>query len=301
MAETSENTAALSPVEQEDSNTEPVREEISLPQEFEKNLDISQGVGLLGCSASGETDSREKTEQEGRQQDDRQQDGQTVSAPASEPSSESKTLRPDAALQTQRPDCQDWRSGSRCRAVYSGDGLVYPAVILWVKGQRCRVRYDDYNNEEEQDVSSLLKIDEFIGPSRSAAAKSSSRKTGVEKPVERGAERRSAWRDDQYPSAWTRERGYQSKTEREEKKKDGDRAKNHSFPFFPPVPPLLQSNSGDSQSFVPPPPPPSSWAGGGKESAGVDSASNMLMLWYMCGFHTGSYLAQQAFKSSPKD
>lgn len=59
---------------------------------------------------------------------------------------------------------QDWKPGSRCRAVYTEDGLVYPAVVLWVKGQRCRIRFDHYNNEEDQNVSGLLKPDELHGP-----------------------------------------------------------------------------------------------------------------------------------------
>ena len=54
--------------------------------------------------------------------------------------------------------------------MFSEDGLVYPAVVLWVKGQRCRVRFDDYNNEEEQDVNNLLNPDELHGPARAAAA-----------------------------------------------------------------------------------------------------------------------------------
>ena len=66
---------------------------------------------------------------------------------------------------------QNWRAGSQCRAMYSEDGLVYPAVVLWVKGQRCRVRFNDYNNEEEQDISSLLSLDELHGPSKATAAK----------------------------------------------------------------------------------------------------------------------------------
>lgn len=66
---------------------------------------------------------------------------------------------------------QDWKPGSPCRAVYSEDGLVYPAVVLWVKGQRCRVRYDVYNNEDELDVGHLLRPDEPRGPISVAAAK----------------------------------------------------------------------------------------------------------------------------------
>ena len=66
---------------------------------------------------------------------------------------------------------QEWRPGSRCRAVYSEDGLVYPAVVLWVKDHRCCVRYDDYNNEEEHDIGSLLNPDELHGPSRATTSK----------------------------------------------------------------------------------------------------------------------------------
>lgn len=63
---------------------------------------------------------------------------------------------------------QDWKPGSACRAVYSEDGLVYPAVVLWVKGQRCRVRYNIYNNEDELDVGDLLRPEEPRGPIRAA-------------------------------------------------------------------------------------------------------------------------------------
>uniref|UniRef100_A0A3P8RLT4 Tudor domain-containing protein n=1 Tax=Amphiprion percula TaxID=161767 RepID=A0A3P8RLT4_AMPPE len=57
----------------------------------------------------------------------------------------------------QAPSSQDWKPGSRCRAVFSEDGLIYPAVVLWVKGQRCRIRFDEYNNEEDQDVNGAEK------------------------------------------------------------------------------------------------------------------------------------------------
>ncbi|KAM8888348.1 uncharacterized protein ACB058_002490 isoform 8-T8 [Synchiropus picturatus] len=61
---------------------------------------------------------------------------------------------------------REWKAGSPCRAVFSEDGLVYPAVVMWVEGQRCRVRYDVYNNEEEVDMGSLLQPDELPGSNR---------------------------------------------------------------------------------------------------------------------------------------
>ncbi|XP_039984072.1 survival motor neuron protein-like isoform X2 [Xiphias gladius] len=217
---------------------------------------------------------------------------------------------PKAAPPRQRKNSLDWNPGSRCRAVYSEDGLVYPAVVLWVKGQRCRVRFDDYNNEEEQDVSSLLNPDELHGPSRAANKGSSWRSSSTssnfdrrrgrreENQGERGVERRSAWRDAQQNfSWWVKERpSNQSKVEREAEERRGgnqqrdeaEKPTNSSFSLFPPFPPP-QSSSGDPLSFIPPPPPLWSSSGG---SAGVDDTSNLLMLWYMCGFHTGSYMIE---------
>ncbi|KAK7889062.1 hypothetical protein WMY93_024622 [Mugilogobius chulae] len=56
----------------------------------------------------------------------------------------------------------------------------------------------------------------------------------------------------------------------------------------------------DVPAFLPPPPP--FWAFESKEAGpALDPISLMLMQWYMCGFHTGSYLAQQQKKSSSRD
>ncbi|XP_022047675.1 survival motor neuron protein-like isoform X2 [Acanthochromis polyacanthus] len=220
---------------------------------------------------------------------------------------------------------QDWKPGSRCRAVFSEDGLVYPAVVLWVKGQRCRIRFDEYNNEEEQDVSGLLNPDELYGPSRAKGGRKSiatstnfdfRRRRREENQGERGGERRPAWRDDQQNSSWVKERpGNQSKVEKEaderrrgNQQRDGaEKPTNHSFPFFPPFPPPppFHSSSGDPLPFLPLfPPPLPAWMFGGKESgtpSPIDATSSIMMLWYMCGFHTGSYLAQQQFRSTSKD
>ncbi|XP_044055942.1 survival motor neuron protein-like isoform X4 [Siniperca chuatsi] len=300
MAELAGNTALHGAAEPE--KPEAVADETSLIEAFELTLDISQDVELPECAASEETDSREQ--QEDGQQDDRQQEDGQTSPPVPESGSkwvvgaqcravwsedgraypatvasldgercrvrfdgygneedvELSALRsPDASLQTQRQNSQDWKPGSRCRAVYSEDGLVYPAVVLWVKGQRCGVRFDNYNNEEEQDVGSLLNPDELRGPSRAAAAKGSSRTSSVtsseENQRERGAARRSAWRDDEHNSSW-----------------------------------------GPVSFIPPPPPPPPLWTFGGKESGSspaINATSSMLMLWYMCGFHTGSFMSQR--------
>lgn len=61
--------------------------------------------------------------------------------------------------------------GSRCRAVYSEDGLAYSAVLLEIRGDRCRVKFDGYGNEEELELASLLSLDELNGPCGVASAR----------------------------------------------------------------------------------------------------------------------------------
>ncbi|KAK5870265.1 hypothetical protein PBY51_024917 [Eleginops maclovinus] len=216
-----------------------------------------------------------------------------------------------------QPKAMDWKPGSRCRAVYSEDNLVYPAVVLWVKDGRCCVRFDGYENEEEQDVSALLSRRELHGPSIAATAKATtgSRVTAAAEAAKnnmdwkrrrreenqgqnaRGETRSAVKGDEQQNFSWLKDksRNTQSKVEKEAEEKqkdDSQKPPNNIFSFFPPFAPPTP-RSMDSVSFIPPSPP--LWTFG--SSADADPSSSMLMLWYMCGFHTGSYMAQQVFNS----
>ncbi|XP_008404570.1 survival motor neuron protein-like isoform X2 [Poecilia reticulata] len=221
---------------------------------------------------------------------------------------------PSATVQTQNPHPQDWKPGSRCRAVYSADGLVYPAVVLWVKDQRCRVRYDEYNNEEELDVSSLLHPDELRGPSRAAAVTKGSswipsspssnldwrRQRRDSSKEDRGRERTSTPRDNpNMMKAGSKNENTAEKETAEKRKGDPTNI------FLPPFPPP-QIGSVSPLSFIPPPLPPlpPAWTVQGKEVGDcpdVGAVTNLFMLWYMCGFHTGSFLAQQRSTPPSKD
>ncbi|XP_075997733.1 uncharacterized protein LOC142991454 [Genypterus blacodes] len=221
---------------------------------------------LKDGSSSEQTDSRETPEQQDRQLTE-----------------ETKTdnVCPTAADPSDQQSKQ-WQPGAPCRAIFSEDGLVYPAVVLWVRGQYCRVRFDDYNNEEDQDVSGLLSPWELNGPNAATAA------TVREK--------------------WS----HQRKTKKEEEKRgkvQTERAKattSTSF-TFPPFP--LPPNSKAPMTFLTPPLPPlppfpSLFGGqgpGGALDTDTTSLSNVLLLWYMCGFHTGCYMNQQVSMSSTKD
>ncbi|KAM8746393.1 uncharacterized protein AB9X84_017258 isoform 4-T5 [Acanthopagrus schlegelii] len=148
--------------------------------------------------------------------------------------------------------------------MYSEDGLVYPAVVLWVKGQRCRVRFNDYNNEEEQDISSLLSLDELHGPSKATTAKlrriSDSFWVGLSEPpagccVElhcrsaaaltgRGAAAGGGRRREEqhYSSSEVKEQG--------QKVMGTEIPTNHSFSFFPPFPPPPRLGSAHVDAVV---------------------------------------------------
>ncbi|KAM9358178.1 uncharacterized protein ABDE67_003677 isoform 3-T3 [Symphorus nematophorus] len=282
-------------------------DETCLCEVFENTLEISQDVGLTEVAASEETDSKEKLLQEDRQRDrqrdgqlDGQLDGQTAPPPAAEPSG---------------PQSK-WVVGASCQAVWSEDGQVYPAKVVCVDGERCRVRFSGYGNEEEVELSALRSPDAARQTQRQNSQGSSwrsglssgcsnsdwKRSRREDNQGDRGAERRTAWRDEQHnnsssssSSSVKDKSAHPSKVEKEAEEKK--KATNHCFPFFPPFPPP-QSSSGDRVSFIPPPPPPPPlWSFGGTD---VDASSSMLMLWYLCGFHTGSYLAQQEFRSSSK-
>ncbi|XP_074490591.1 uncharacterized protein LOC141767312 isoform X6 [Sebastes fasciatus] len=293
---------------------ESITDESALREAFENTLEISQDVEPTESAASEATDSREKVEEEDRQQDgardgetDRQQDGET----------DGQTVHPPAAESSSTES--KWAVGARCRAVWSEDGRVYPATVVSLDGERCRVRFNGYGNQEDVELSSLKSPDaaapqtqrqNSTGSNWKSSGTSSNldwKRRREENQGDRGGgERRSARRDEEQNSSWQvkEKASNQSKVEKEaEEKKRGDqqaeKPTNHSFSFFPPFPPPpRQSSSEDPVSFISPPPPLCSFAG---SSAGVDSSSSMLMLWYMCGFHTGSYMAQQGFKSNSKD
>ncbi|XP_024276850.1 survival motor neuron protein isoform X2 [Oncorhynchus tshawytscha] len=238
-----------------------------------------------------------------------------------------------------------WRLGYRCRAVYSEDGLVYPAVLVWLRGERCRVKFEGYGNEEELELSSLLSPVELGGHRGRVDAKvqqgavdgfsSTSNNIADWKRMERdwrtaqqeGREELSSPQPskfapvslgavpsvsghleyivDQWP-CFTEGKDY-GKCSYDFGKEHGDKKKpsgrrevpnNHPFSFFPPVP-------KESLDFLPPPPPPCVWppravladASNGLDSA-VTDISSMLLSWYLCGYHTGCYMAMQQTKTS---
>ncbi|ESO12061.1 hypothetical protein HELRODRAFT_158469 [Helobdella robusta] len=54
-----------------------------------------------------------------------------------------------------------WKVGSKCKAHYSEDGLLYDAIIVAINKNlgMCTVKYLYYNNEETKMLSDLVKIE----------------------------------------------------------------------------------------------------------------------------------------------
>ncbi|XP_066551742.1 uncharacterized protein LOC136718034 isoform X2 [Amia ocellicauda] len=246
-----------------------------------------------------------------------------------------------------------WQVGSRCRTVWSEDGLMYPAMILSVTGQRCRVEFEDYGNEEEVDIGALLPPDsqELPDSLTHVGTLQAGQGTGTEWQV--GSRCRAVWSEDGliYPAVilsvtghhcQVEFEGYGNKeelelsallpletckqgahedegnrsnpepvnikdkkmTSRREGQEDSCSGKSRSppFTFFPPMPPGYDC-SGAFLHLPPPPPPPAFLSSCGRsdspaEDEDLGGLSSMLLSWYLCGYHTGCYMAlQQARKS----
>ncbi|XP_036378141.1 survival motor neuron protein-like isoform X3 [Megalops cyprinoides] len=216
---------------------------------------------------------------------------------------------------------QQWVLGSRCRAVWSEDGLVYPAVLVWKKGERGRVQFEGYGNEEEVELSALLPPDEQEWRT----------KVAVEESVNSSSSS-SDWRKMEKKKHYTRKEdatitlssGHPAggevsscsdpgKEQKERKNtssgKEGKEGiflpSSGPFLFLPPESPPPDSATGiQPLPLLPPPPPPCVWPpkGGDEDDGdGLDSdmaaLSSMLLSWYLCGYHTGCYMAMQQAKA----
>ncbi|KAK6468122.1 survival motor neuron protein-like [Huso huso] len=226
----------------------------------------------------------------------------------SEPSDPTHTSEP----QPESGQASQWQVGWRCCAVWSEDGLVYPAVVrkLLPDRGRCVVRFEGYGNEEEQDLSALLPAQDSE-PSDSTHTQDSepSSPTQTQDSEPSGPTQTQ----DSEPTHTTElheedgedeSRPESLKPVKKEKAKKQGRScpeRNHAFPFpFPFPPPMPQGYSGGPTFLpLPPPPPPpaftfhSSNCEGAADEIDVDSLSSMLLSWYLCGYHTGFHLGLQ--------
>ncbi|MCI4392705.1 hypothetical protein PGIGA_G00148920 [Pangasianodon gigas] len=186
------------------------------------------------------------------------------------------------------PD-REWKVGDACYAYWSEDGNLYAATISSVDHEKgtCIVYYNDYGNEEEQNLSDLL--------TDAAELDGESQKMAEGKEVESSTEE-----SDRSSTP------HQSNQQKHKAKGKAPVVPPMWGPGFPPVPPpgshLRMSDSrrggGSGPTFpgwspmippgppmIPPPPPISPDMLEDDEALG-----SMLISWYMSGYHTGYYL-----------
>ncbi|XP_018601384.2 survival motor neuron protein-like [Scleropages formosus] len=212
---------------------------------------------------------------------------------------------------------QQWTLGSRCRAVWSDDGLVYPAVLVWAEGQRGRVLFDVYGNEEELELSALLPPEEqepsvstvtealqrdLDGGSSSGWRKLEKQKISANKEDSTSSSLSSGTNDT--GGGQNRECCNKQKKQKSTKKAGnwrGSKMGSQASFCAPPVLPPPEASAG----YLPFPPPSSVLPprrNGDESSSGPDSdvaeLSSMLLSWYLCGYHTGYYMALQQTNSS---
>ncbi|XP_031847368.1 survival motor neuron isoform X1 [Nomia melanderi] len=161
-----------------------------------------------------------------------------------------------------------WTVGSPCRAVYSGDGEIYEAIIskIYDNSATCIVKFVGYGNSEKVELSALLEsegLQSQIAQQKDADA---------EKLNEENVEAQVS------DSATANSKKYNS--EKMECDEDTKPYRHHfmagpSFtsaedmmPPAPPLPPQLMAKLPDNDA---------------------DALSSMLMSWYISGFHTGYY------------
>ncbi|XP_012678667.2 survival motor neuron protein-like isoform X2 [Clupea harengus] len=204
-----------------------------------------------------------------------------------------------------------WALGSHCRAVWSEDGLVYPGVVVWVKGEQCRVRFDVYENEEELELCALLP------PEESQTEDEADNQDQEETPGDGSSSNSSDWRRKDGKAKGTKipeksRHGFTSSKhqgEEEGKKTRSRGGAGHCPPFPFPPPGMSPMGLPDAPMFPPPPPPAFTWPAGKAGVMGCDepeddvaSLSSMLLSWYLCGYHTGYYMGlQQANMSLDMD
>ncbi|XP_067415912.1 survival motor neuron protein 1-like isoform X2 [Emydura macquarii macquarii] len=167
-------------------------------------------------------------------------------------------LPPDGTPDGAREPRRTWKAGDVCSAIWSGDGLLYPATVRSVDAAAgtCLVEFDGYGNKEQQALEELL-------PPGGAV--------------------------DGDPGSWRAE----------EEAPGVPRGRSPGSPREPPHSRGRQSTKGERAHHVPPPPkavplppPPLRGPPGTEEDDDEEEGALacMLLAWHMSGYHTGFYM-----------
>ncbi|XP_075758853.1 uncharacterized protein LOC112547413 isoform X1 [Pelodiscus sinensis] len=168
-----------------------------------------------------------------------------------------------------------WKAGDACSAIWSGDGLLYPATVRLVDAAAgtCLVEFDGYGNKEEQ------ALEELLPPCGAVEGNLGSWQAEEDAPEGR---RPSSPREPPH-------RCRRQSTKAEWARYFPPPAKSGAWwpgPLLPLGPPPRRSSC---PPVVPPPPPLLLDPLCGEDDAGGGLAC-VLLAWYMSGYHTGFYM-----------
>nr|XP_048686895.1 survival of motor neuron protein-like isoform X3 [Caretta caretta] len=208
----------------------------------------------------------------------------------------------DVEEEEEEEEGSQWKVGDTCCAVWSGDGLLYPAhvVSLSEEGDACVVEYELYGNREEQRLRDLFPPDESpddsLEPRRMWKAGDACSAIWSEDGLLYPATVRSV--DAAAGTCLVEFVGYGNKEQQvlEELLSpcgavDGDLGSWRSGSWWPG--PLLPFGPRPRRSACPPvipPPPPLLLDPLCAEDDEGGALACMLLAWYMSGYHTGFYM-----------
>jgi len=216
-----------------------------------------------------------------------------------------------------------WKSGDRCQAAWTEDGVIYDAEILWISSnKRARVRYIPYGNEEEHPLSSLLpagfsavpvvsydEVEEVDDVESCVSHEASSTPEESESGLGSGLTWNQQLRAT-LPSNWLGANHARANTSHTTAAHHAAATASAAAPIpqmaapgaFP-SPQLSHQSAGRSRgnaaepTSIPMTPPPIMPQLPRGVAAGDDSENtalySMLMSWYMSGYHTGYYQAKR--------
>ncbi|XP_059575553.1 survival motor neuron protein 1 isoform X4 [Alligator mississippiensis] len=179
-------------------------------------------------------------------------------------------LPPDQTPNSSPRPGRTWQVGDACRAVWSEDGLLYPATVRSVDAAAgtCLVEFDGYGNQEEQALEDLLPAESSLHGHPASE---------VEEDAHGVPRRPSPLPSWQLPH--------------------GRRRPSTTGKWACHLPPLPLPSK-----LVPPPPPQDPLCSDCEEE---DALACMLLSWHLSGYHTGFYMGlrqgrAEAVKSAPK-
>lgn len=156
------------------------------------------------------------------------------------------------------PVSKAFRAGDFCRATYREDGVDYEAVVVSVQGDRCLIRFLGYGNEQYSMAKDLVASwgEEF-------------RMEQIETATQ-DAELESSQAEDVDSNASTLNSDREVTPLGSGKRRRGSNKRKSKAPMCPPMPPMPPTGDSDLHA--------------------------MLMAWYMSGYYTGVFDAQQGNK-----